>query len=111
MRHTLETAIKHLNVFNILITAALAHSVGTKSITWPIVAILLGSILIQSAQKFIPKREDQYLKALKELEKELINQRTDISKLNILLGMGNMKTNREGIINSVLGRKVEVPAG
>lgn len=109
MQTKLADAIKKLNAFHLVLFASAIAFALTRQVSWPLITLVLGTLICKAFSKFIPAREDDYLKALKAIEAELSSQRTDISKLNLLLGIGNIKRSQESVIQSVVGQKVNLP--
>lgn len=66
-------------------------------------AICIASYALLIAQKFVPEKQDLALNKIKELEKILLDQQTEISKLNVMLGVGNTQRNRENLVRGLTG--------
>lgn len=79
---------------------------GLSQILWPISAVVVASLAFRIAQKFVPAREDKILAKVAELEKQIVDQQTEISKLNVMFGIGQTQKNRENLIRGLTGVSV-----
>ena len=73
---------------------------------WPISAVVVASLAFRIAQKFIPASEEKVFRKIAELEKLITDQQTEISKLNVLFGIGQTQKNRENLVRGLTGLNV-----
>jgi hypothetical protein len=72
-------------------------------LSWPVAAVVVSLIAFRFGQKFVPSKNDETLKKIAELEKILFDQQTEISKLNVLFGIGQTQKNRENLVKGLTG--------
>jgi hypothetical protein len=75
-------------------------------LSWPVAAVVVSVFAYRVAQKYIPEKNDVTLKKIRELEKNLEDMQTEISKLNVLFGIGQTQKNRENLIKGLTGLNV-----
>ena len=75
-------------------------------IAWPSAAVVVSVLAYKVAQKFVPAKEDKVFQKLDEFEKMLSEQQTEISKLNVMFGIGQTQKNRENLIQGLTGMKI-----
>jgi hypothetical protein len=68
-----------------------------------VAAVVVSVFAYRIAQKYIPEKNDATLKKIQELEKNLLDQQTEISKLNVLFGIGQTQKNRENLVRGLTG--------
>lgn len=73
---------------------------------WPISAVVVALLAFRIAQKFVPAAEEKVFRRITELEKQITDQQTEISKLNVMFGIGQTQKNRENLIRGMTGISV-----
>lgn len=72
-------------------------------IAWPTSAVVVAVLAFRVAQKFVPASEDKVARQLAEIQKQITDQQTEISKLNVLFGIGQTQRNRENLVRGMTG--------
>lgn len=72
-------------------------------LAWPSAAVVVAVLSFRIAHKFVPASEDKTIKKITELEKMITDQQTEISKLNVMFGIGQTQKNRENLIRGMTG--------
>jgi hypothetical protein len=75
--------------------------VGLSQILWPISVVAVAVLAFRIAQKFVPAKNDITLKKIAALENMILDQQTEISKLNVLFGIGQTQKNRENLVRGL----------